>query len=817
MPLVFSGLSGRLDVPVLTRVMQDVRYAVSIFRTQPAFAASAVLTLALGIGATAAIFSVIYSVMLRPLPFKDSARFVHIWSTDAGAMRQAVSYPDFLDWRRQTRTLQRLSGWTEIDGMPIAIGGEAERVEAIAVLGDLFQILGVQPTLGTTFTGGDEQREGAIVLSQAYWQRRFGSDPTVLGRSIAIYGATLRVVGVMPQAFQFPVQRRPIDLWVTMGNLVAPDSAFLKRNYRGFEVMGLLEPRATLEQARAEMNVIASALATQYPEDKGFAVQLAPELENLVGAVSRPLMLLFVAVGALLLIACVNVANLLLVKAAGRKNEIALRAALGASRGRLWAQLLTESLVLSIVASVVGTLLAVYALDSLVMLIPGDLPRANDIALDLPVLAFSVVVSLIAGVMFGVAPAWYASRKDLLTGLQEGSRNVPDTSSGRRLRNVLVVAEMALALILLTGAGLLMNSFWRLVRLNPGIDTANVVMFMMNLPFNEPARLASFSQRLQDKLQSVPGVRSASVLGTRPSVFGTSFDVNGRQQRVDVFTVQPGYMKTLGIPLVTGRDFSPTDDEGAPPVVIINQTLASRYFKDQNPIGRTLQVRVQMTGRVLPATEIVGVVGDTRIGTLGGLERDTQPQAYFAAAQDPVVLNYFGVLVKTDADPRAIIPHLRGAALAVDKETPIYEVITLKEQLGQSIAQDRFNTLLLGIFSGVALLLAGVGLYSVMSYAVAQRTSEIGIRVAMGANPRAVYTMVMRQGWALILAGILVGGTASLMLTRTIESVLYGVTATDPVTFGLAIAALTLTASLACWIPARRATKVDPIVALRCQ
>jgi putative ABC transport system permease protein len=339
---------------------------------------------------------------------------------------------------------------------------------------------------------------------------------------------------------------------------------------------------------------------------------------------------------------------------------------------------------------------------------------------------------------------------------------------------------------------------------------------MMNLPFNDPARLAAFSRQLQEQLHSVPGVRSASVLGARPSVFGTSFDFDGGPQPVDVFTVQPGYMKTLGIPLVAGRDFSATDDDGAPQVVIINQTLANRYFRDENPIGKTLQVRVQMTGRVLPTKEIVGVVGDTRLGTLGSLERESRPQIYFAAAQDPLVLNYFGVLVKTDGDPLAVVPGLRSAALAVDKETPIYDVITLKEQLGQSIAQDRFNTLLLGLFSGVALVLAAVGLYGVMSYAVAQRTSEIGVRVAMGASSRAILTLVMRQGWTLILLGIVVGATASMMLTHLVEGVLFGVTPTDPVTFALAIAALTLAASLACWIPARRAARVDPIVALRC-
>jgi len=382
---------------------------------------------------------------------------------------------------------------------------------------------------------------------------------------------------------------------------------------------------------------------------------------------------------------------------------------------------------------------------------------------------------------------------------------------------VMRAGVVALAVVLLTGAGLLMNSFWRLVRLNPGIDTANVVSFMMNLPFNDPARLAAFSRELQEKLQTVPGVRSASVLGTRPSIFGTSVDVDDAPQPADVFTVQPGYMKTLGVPVLAGRDFAVTDDEGAAQVAIINRTMANRYFRDENPIGKTIQVRVQMTGRVLPKKQIVGVVGDTRLGTLGGLEREARPQIYFAAAQDPLVLNYFGVLVRTDGDPLAVVPQLRRAALAVDKETPIYQVITLKEQLGQSIAQDRFNTLLLGIFSAVALLLAVVGLYGVMSYSVAQRTGEIGIRVAMGATSRAILSVVMRQGWTLILVGIAAGATASMILARLIEGVLFDVTPTDPATFALAIAALAVTASLACWIPARRAARVNPIVALRCQ
>jgi predicted permease len=496
---------------------------------------------------------------------------------------------------------------------------------------------------------------------------------------------------------------------------------------------------------------------------------------------------------------------------------MALRAALGAGRGRLWAQLLTESLVLSLGGGVLGSLLALWALDSLVTIIPGNLPRSNEIVLDVRVLAFALLVSITSGIGFGLAPAWYASRKDLMAGLQEASRAVSETVRGRRLRSALVVAEIALALILLTGAGLLTNSFWRLLRLNPGIDTGNVVFFMMNVPFNDPARLVIFSRQLQEQLQSVPEVQSASVLGSRPSIFGTSFDFKGQPQRVDVFTVQPGYMKTLGIPLLAGRDFAPTDNEEAPQVVLINQTLAERYFPGENPIGKRLQVRVQMTGRMLPFKEIVGIVGDTRMGTVGILERETHPQVYFPAPQDPAVLSYFGVLVKTRTDPLSVVPALRAAALAVDKETPIYQVITVKEQLGQSIAQDRFNTLLLGIFSAAALILAVVGLYGVLSYAVAQRTTEIGIRVALGASTREVLTSIMLQGWRLTLVGVVAGCTGSIGLTRLMEGLLFGVTATDPLTFLIAILILTLAATVACWVPARRATRVDPIIALRWQ
>jgi putative ABC transport system permease protein len=805
-------------------VVQNLRHGLRTLLHQPAFTAVAVITLALGIGANTAIFSVIHAVVLRPLPFKDSERFVHLWSQDRlSLVRQWVSYPDFADWRRQSRNFERMAAWVVIDGMTLLGGPEAERVEGAGVFGDLFPMLGVPPVLGTTFRAESEFQDAVVVLSYGLWQRRYNSDPNVLGQNITIDGENFTVIGVMPEGFQFPIQTRPVDLWATFGSLLDQDSQFLRRNFRGFEVMGLLKPGANIEQARTEMDVIASALGQQYPEDKDFRVLLVPELENIAANVSRPLAVLFAAVGAVLLIACVNVANLLLAKTTGRKQEMAIRAALGASRVQLCAQLFTESWILSLAGGGLGAILAMWVLDSLVALVPGNLPRANEIGLDLRVLGFTALLSVAAGILFGLAPAWYASRIDLRAGLQEPSRTVSEAAGRKRLRDALVVAEIALALMLLTASGLLLNSFWRLLRLDLGYDRTNIVSLMMNVPYNDPARLADFSRRLQEQVQTIPNVRGASVFAGRPPSFGVSFEIEGRRQPenerppVSMFTVQPGFMNALGIPLISGRDFTQRDDGNAPFVLIINQTLANRYFANENPIGKRLRLRVQMTGREFPPKEIIGVVGDSRLGVLGNLDRGIHPQIYLPAAQDPFVLNYFSFLVKTEGDPMRAVPALRAAALTVDKQLPIYQVTTLEELAGQSRAQERFNAVLLAVFSGLALVLAAIGLYGVLSYAVALRTSEIGIRVAMGARSGDVMRLVIMNGIKLTMAGVLIGLTGALALTRLIEGLLFGVSATDPLTFVVVTLLLLLVAFLACWIPARRAARVDPIIALRFQ
>lgn len=793
-------------------------------RKQRGFTAVAVLTLALGIGANTAIFTMINAVVLRPLPFPNSERFVHLSSKDpATAQRQFVSYPDFADWRRQSQSFERMAGWAVIDGMTLAGRGEPEKVEGVSVFGEFFPVLGVSAMLGATFGADREFQDAVVVLSHGLWQRRFNSDPEVIGQDLTLDRARFRIVGVMPQGFQFPVQSRPIDLWATFGSVMDKGSPYLRRSYRGFEVMGLLRPNVTMRQAQAEMDVIAAALSGQYPEDKGFGVELMAEVERLAGTVSRPLAVLFAAVASLLLIACVNVANLMLAKAAGRRHEMAVRSALGATRMRICRQLLTESLLLSVAGGIVGVFVAMWALGSLVALVPGNLPRAGEISIDFRVLGFTFIVSVACGILFGLAPAWHASWTNLRLGLQESARSASETAGGTRLRSALVVAEIALALMLLVAAGLLMNSFWRLLQLDIGIDSRNVASFMMNVPYTDPVRLTSYPRELQEQLQAIPGVREASVLTGRPASFGVTFSIDGRADTpapgssLDLFTVQPGFMGMLGIPILGGRDFTPRDDDRAPGVLIINKTFADRYFAGENPVGKRLQVRVQMTGRVFPMKEIVGVAGDARLGNPGSAEKELRPQMYFPAAQDSAVLNYFSVLVKTAGDPLAAIPAIRAAALAVDKEQPIYQFSTLDEQRGQSLAQDRFNAFLLTIFSGLALVLAAIGLFGVLSYAVAQRSREIGVRMALGAGAVDIRKMVLSHGLKLTLAGVLIGLAGALALTRFIEGLLFGVSATDPLTLALVTLLLLAVACLACWLPARRATTVDPIIALRHQ
>jgi len=808
-------------------IWQDLRYGARMLRKQPGFTLIAVLTLALGIGANTAIFTVVNGVLLRPLPFRESGRLMSVWSTDTrrAESKSWTSYPDFVDLRAQSRSFERLAAWTEIDHT-LTEGEEPQRVRCAWVTADLFALLGVSPKLGRAFDAAEfKADQHVVILSHALWQRRFGAAPDLPGRQLSINEMSYTVVGVLPAGFQFPLQGEAFEVWMPL-----PDRAegiHGRREAQVLEVIGRLKPNVTTQQAQAELETITAALRAQYPETNKFTgARVVPALEELTGDLRRPLLVLFGAVGCVLLIACVNVAGLLLARGATRQREMAVRAALGAPRSRIIRQLLTESLLLACLGGGLGVLLAAWGVDALLALSPGDLPRLEEVGLDGRVLGFTLLLSLLTGVLFGLAPAWSASKIDLTTSLKEGARGATDGATGRRLRSALVVAEVALALVLLAGAGLLTKSFWRLRQVDPGFDPRNVLTLRLSLDgykYKTPAEWADWFRRLQERLQTIPGVRGASVVMPVP-LHGLKlfdgltfpFEIEGRpmekseRPRIGGYDIQPGYFRTLGIRLVAGRDFTPRDDAQAPPVVIINEEFARRYFPNENPLGHRLRIDSSLDAAPPPMREVVGVVGDVKGSRL---DAGVRPEVYTPHAQDP--FNEMYVAVKTDSDPRGFVRAVRAAVSELDPHQAFYDVRTLDERRDASIAQQRYSMLLLAIFAALALTLTAVGLYGVVAYTVTQRTHEIGIRVALGAEPRDVFRLVITRGMALVFAGMAIGLVASLALTRLVEGLLYGVSATDPVTFMVISLLLAGVALVACYLPARRATKVDPMVALR--
>ena len=810
-------------------LLQDLRYGARMLLKNPGFTLIAVITLALGIGANTAIFSVIDAVLLRPLPFKDSARLVAAWSTDLRnpQAKQYVSTLDLADWRTQSRSFEQLAGWFIYD-FTLLSGGEPRRVKGSGVDGDLFTLLGVQPMLGRVFRADDDK---VAMLSYGLWQRRFKGDPNLVGQSITLNGESYTVVGVMPQGFQFPIVADSVDLWATW-NYAKHDGPANKRDARLMEVIGRLQPQATLTQAQAELDTITAALRQQYPDtNKDIGARLIPAAENLVGDHRRALLVLFGAVGCVLLIACVNVANLLLARAAGRRREIAVRAALGASRARIAFQLLTESLLLALAGGGLGGLIALWGVDALVALNPSYLPGADRISVDGRVMSFTLLASLLTGVLFGLAPAWHASKIDLTTALKDSGPALSEGVGGRRLRSALVITEIALALILLTGAALLITSFWRLRQVDPGFDLRNVLTFRLSLPYEkyDAPQAGEFFRQLQPRLLAIPGVRAASTVFPLPLNGDESFDsidvsldqrieLEGRplqpreRLRIDGRTVQPDYFRAMGIRLAQGRDFTERDNKEAPKVAIINETLARRYFPNEDPLGKRIALYSVFVKDRPPLCQIIGVVGDVKHR---GLSAEPRPEVYVPLAQEP--FQELFVVVKTESDPLNLVGAVRAAVQTLDQAQPIYDVKTLDARLGSSLAQQRFNTLLLAIFSALALLLAAVGLYGVLSYTVAQRTHEIGIRLALGAQSSDVLKLVIKQGMQLVLIGVVIGLVGALALTRLMQGLLFGVSATDPFTFTLIALLLASIALLACYLPARRAAKVDPMVALRCE
>ncbi|HLY62314.1 MAG TPA: ABC transporter permease [Terriglobia bacterium] len=809
-------------------LLQDLKYGLRMLAKNPGFTAVALLTLALGIGATTAIFSVVNAVMIRPLPFHNPDRLVRVVSYRLrDGIDDNASYPDFLDWRDQNHVFERM-GVFETSGFALTVGGQAVHLSGATVSADMFSLLGVKPLLGRTSLPGEDKPGAvnggdAVLLSNKLWRERFGADPGVVGRTIELDYKAATIVGVMPDGFQFPLQGGRIDLWTTIArdSEDGENSMAAQRGAHYLDVIARLKPNVTIAQAQAEMSTIVTGLNKQYPEIAPRGARIVPEHSYLVRDVRPALLALLGAVGCVLLIACANVANLLLARSASRQREMAIRAALGAGKGRMVRQVLTESLVLALAGGALGALLSVWLIGFLMRLIPVDGPRLAEIHLDSQVLLFTICLSLLTGLLFGMAPALQVSRSRLSETLKEGGRSATQGIYRHRARGALVVAEVAVAAMLLVGAGLLIQTFASLERVDPGFAPHRVMAFAVQLPGSRysTARALDVFQQILARVNHLPGVRSASALFPLPLNGGeveTMFGVEERpvaeveRPRTAYTWVEPGLFRTLGIPILQGRDFTPQDDLKSTPVVIINHTLAERFFPNENPVGKRIKPGIGNGYPHPPMREIIGVVGDVK---LHGLQAEVTPAVYVSVAQSP--FDGLNVVVRTEVDPASVITAARNEVAAVDKDIPVFDVKTLDQYVSESIAAPHVISLLLGIFAGLALALAAVGLYGVIAYSVVQRTHEFGVRMALGAERQDVLKMVVRRGLALTLAGVGIGLTGALALTRLLAGLLFGVRPNDAATFAGVLLLMTIVALLASYIPARRATKVDPMVALR--
>jgi putative ABC transport system permease protein len=806
---------------VLADLLQDLRYAARILWKNPGFTAVAVIALALGIGANTAIFSVVNTVLLRPLPYKIPEQLVLVWedATKHGYPRDTPAVANYIDWRDQNSVFTGMAAIADTN-FNLTRAGDPESLKGREVSATLFPLLGVEPQVGRVFAAAEDQpgSDRVVVLSHRLWQRRFGGDPTIVGRVLTLNDEGYTVVGVMPARFQFPANDD--DLWVPIA-FTQQEAANRNRHY--LQVMARMKPGVTLEQAQSEMTTIGARLQQQYPEsntDLGVAVTSLQE--HLVGDIKPALLVLLGAVGLVLLIACANVANLLLARAAIRQKEIALRVALGARRWRLMRQFLTESVLLAALGGIAGLGIAFAGLLLLKASIPQTISQAQEITLDLNVLVFTLGVSLLTGLIFGLAPAIQATRFNQSETLKEGGRDSVTGRGGKRLRGLLVTAEVAVSLVLLIGAGLLINSFLRLRNIDPGFQASNLLTMKIELPqpkYEEFEKRTAFYTALVQRVQSLAGVRSAAVTTNLPLYRqGNSISVRiegqpqpapGQELIVVTRIISPGYFDTMGIPLLSGRQLTDQDTENTPNAVVISETMANRVWPGENAVGKRLAV-----GRVRSDADwiqVAGVVKDVRQFELNAAPRPqmylSYRQAGFFAAED--------LVVRTEVEPASLAATVRNAVWEIDKDQPVSNIRTMEEILAESIARQRFTMLLLGVFAGVALLLAAVGIYGVMSYSVAQQTHEIGIRMALGASAGAVLKMAVGYGLKLVIAGVVIGLIAAFALTRLMATLLFGVTPTDPATFAVISLLLVVVAGVASYVPARRATKVDPLVALR--
>ena len=813
----------------MSSLLQDLRFALRQLRKNPGFALTTILTLALGIGATTAMFSLINGVLLRPLPFPEPDRVMMIAPLDTSAVKAGVpestSYPDFFDWRKQQHSFDSIASYRR-DSHTLTGSGTPQNLDSEIVSSEFFRVLGINPTLGRGFVIEDEKPGTHVaVLSYPLWQSTFGSAPDIVGRNITLDSTSYTVIGVAPQGFLFPVLNPAPALWTSLADDHNDDKDPLT-SQRGADMLSLvarLKPGVTIPQATADVSLIARNLASQYPDtNKRFSsATVVPELENLVGDTRSALRVLFAAVTFLLLIACANVAGLMLTRASRRRSEIAVRSAMGASRLQIVRQVLVESLLLAICGGVLGVVFSVLLLNAILRLVPQQLPRLHQVSVDGWVMAFAAGVSIVTGVLFGALPAWRMSRMDPSMALRDGTRTMTSGRGQHRTHNILVVAETAIGLVLLVGAGLLIHSFVRVLNIDPGFDPHHVLTANIDLPDSQYPSLkrVQFQEELLSRVAALPGVESVSSgypipLSSRN--IGIGFNIVGRpvakgdEPAEPVSIVTPGFFRTLRIPIIAGRDFAPTDDSKAPGVTIIDQAFARKYFPGENPIGKRLHPGLGDGITNEEDREIIGVVGGIK---RKGITEETPAQFYLPLKQAIILTP--PLVIRTSGDPLAMLGPLRNVVSQMDSNIPIYRVRTLDDYVSLAAAQPRFQTVLISFFAAMALLLSAIGLYAVLAYMVAQRTLEIGLRLALGAQRESVVGLILRRGLMLAAIGLGIGIVVAAVLTRFLSELLYGVKPLDPLTFVVVSAVLMLVSLIASSAPAYRAARLDPMKTLR--
>ena len=820
---------------MVSTLWQDIRYGARMLLKNPGITIIVIIALALGIGANSAIFSVVNAVLLRPLPYPESEKLVFLNEKSPVLDEMSISYPNFSDWRAQNQTFEKMGVYNRAS-YNLTGTGEAERIITGQVSADLFSVLRVNALHGRVFTNDEDKPGGTpvVVLSYPLWQRRFGGQTNILNQTITLNSKSYTVIGIMPESYAYPSR---VEMWVPVGQLADQQSWQQRGNHPGLYGVARLKPGVTYAQAEADMNNVAANLAKQYPDSNtGNGIRMRPLIEIFVADVQRALWVIFGAVGFVLLIACANIANLLLARATARRKEMAIRTAVGASRWRIARQLLTESILLSLVGGTIGLVLARWGVDLILYISPNAIPRSREIGLDWTVLAFTIGVSFLTGILFGLIPAIQAGEVDVHETLKESSRG----NSGRQwLRSSLVVVEVATTLVLLIGAGLMIRSFYLLQKVNPGFAHEHLTSFSISLPDKKYATdetVVAFYNRLLENIRALPGVESTAAASGLPlgnNGWQTSFVVDGRPvpprdqtPLMEACLVSPDYFRAMNIPVLRGRVFTDRDDRShlagrdlsklnetqremaGVTSIVIDEEFAKRYWPNEDAVGKRIRLG---TDSDAPVLEVLGVVGRVKMESLN--QNSDRVQGYFAFNQTPS--SGMTVVIKGASDPNQLISSVRAAVREIDPEQPIYSPRTMDDIRAESVAPERLNLTLLSLFAGIALVLAIVGIYGVMSYSVTQRTHEIGIRMAIGARPLDVFKMILGHGMKLALIGIAVGLAGAFALTRLMASMLFGVEPTDATTFGGISVLLIAVALLACYLPGRRATKVEPTVSLR--